>query len=228
MLTQTDGVTPVVNANYSILFKIYNASSDGTLKWSHTYNVLVTNGLFNVVLGDSGAPINLPFDEDYWLEIAVGGNTLSPRTRLTSVGYAYRAEKADTANYAVSGTWGGNNAWTFLTSDGADTTLRTGGRWGIARYGNVLYGNADSTHVNLGVACTTGISGQNYKYCTVGGGYSNNAKFKGTTVGGGSTNTASGDYATVGGGWNNTASGDYSFASGRRGGCHPSRLLRLG
>jgi hypothetical protein len=90
MLTQSDGVTPVVDTNYPILFKIYNASTSGTLKWSHTYNVSVANGLFNVVLGDSGAPINLPFDEDYWLDITVGGNTLSPRTRLTSVAYAYR------------------------------------------------------------------------------------------------------------------------------------------
>jgi hypothetical protein len=214
MLTQSDGITLVVNANYSILFKIYNASSSGTLKWSHTYSVSVINGLFNVVLGDSSAPIDLPFDEDYWLEITVGGNTLSPRTRLTSVGYAYRAEKADTATYARSGPWGGDNAWTFRITDTADTTLMTGGRWGIARYGNVLYGSMDSTHVNLGAACTTGTSGQNYKYCTVGGGILNTASLSYTTVGGGYSNTASGNYATVAGGYSNTASGAFATVGG--------------
>jgi hypothetical protein len=43
--------------------------------------------------------------------------------------------------------------------------------------------------------------GQNYKYCTVGGGR---------------RNTASGDHAAVIGGYYNTASGDYSFAAGNR------------
>jgi hypothetical protein len=119
MLTQPDGVTPVGDANYPILFKIYNASSDGTLKWSHTYNVSVAHGLFNVVLGDSGAPIDLPFDEDYWLEIAVAGNTFSPRTRLTSVGYAYRALVADSAlkaGPAGGGGWTDAGTKVYLTT----------------------------------------------------------------------------------------------------------------
>lgn len=212
MLTGSDGKTPVSNANYPLLFSIYNTSSGGSSLWSHTYNVAVTNGLFNVILGDSSAPINLPFDTTYWLGIKVGADLeLSPRIRLTSVGYAYRA---DTAGYALTGPWGGNNTWTFLISDGADTTLRTGGRWGIARYGNTLYGNADSTHVNLGVACTTGMSGSNEKYCTVGGGFLNTASGNSATVGGGRWNTASYYQTTVGGGLHNTASGNVATVGG--------------
>jgi hypothetical protein len=101
MLTQSDGKTPVTNGNYSILFSIYNTSSGGSALWSHTYNLSVTNGLFNVILGDSSAPINLAFDTTYWLGIKVGADLeLSPRIRLTSVGYAYRTQWSDTANYA--------------------------------------------------------------------------------------------------------------------------------
>jgi hypothetical protein len=120
-----------------------------------------------------------------------------------------------------------DNDWKYLVSDGADTTLQMGGRWGLARPGNVLYGAADSTHVNFGVACTTGTSGQDFKYCVVGGGYANKASgyysvasggsqnVAGNaagnscpTVGGGFQNSASGDfYATVGGGYSNDASG---------------------
>lgn len=214
MLTGPDGTTPVSNANYALLFKIYNASSAGSLKWSHTYNVSVTNGLFNIILGDSGASIDLPFDEDYWLEIEVGGNTLSPRTRLTSVGYSFRALRSDTASYALAGTGGSSNTWTFRITPTADTTLITGGRWGIARYGNELFGNADSTHVNFGVACTTGTSGQNYKYCTVSGGIRNKATYDYSIVGGGAFNTASGEHATVGGGLSNTASNSYATVGG--------------
>ena len=215
MLTQSDGKTPVNNGNYAILFSIYNISSGGSSLWSHTYNVPVTNGLFNVILGDSGALINLPFDTTYWLGIKVGGDAeLSPRIRLTSVGYAYRSQRADTASYAGSGPWGGNNAWTFRITDTADTTLWTGGRWGIARSGNILYGNADSTHVNLGVVSTTGTSGWNRKYCTVGGGVGNTASADYTTVGGGIGNIASFAEATVGGGTQNIASGQRATIGG--------------
>jgi hypothetical protein len=121
MLTGSDGKTPVPNANYPILFSIYNTSSGGSSLWSHTYNVSVTNGLFNVILGDSGASINLPFDTTYWLGIKVGADLeLSPRIRLTSVGYAYRALIADTATVAVSAPTGGG--W---TDDGTVVRLTT-------------------------------------------------------------------------------------------------------
>jgi hypothetical protein len=83
--------------------------------------------------------------------------------------------------------------------------------------------------VNLGVACTTGKSGQNFRYCTVGGGrnntasgelatvgggYNNTASYTSATVGGGYGNTASNIDATVGGGWDNTASGDRATVGG--------------
>jgi hypothetical protein len=179
--------------------------------------VSVTNGLFNVILGDSGAPINLPFDTTYWLGIKVGADLeLSPRIRFTSVGYAYRAMVADSARVATPGT---GSHWSL-----SDSVLYTNKKWGIARGGsdNVLYGDSIYTHVNLGVACTTGKSGQNYKYCTVGGGWLNTASGDKATVGGGQSNTASWSYATVGGGVWNTASdyyatvggGDHNIASG--------------
>jgi hypothetical protein len=107
-----------------------------------------------------------------------------------------------------------DNDWSFLVTDGADTTLQMGGQWGLARAGNTLYGNADSTHVNLGVGGTTGASGQNYKYCTVGGGFQNAATWDYATVGGGVSNIASYHCATVAGGRCNTASGDHATVAG--------------
>jgi hypothetical protein len=212
MLTDDGGIP--LTGSYDLTFYIYDDTTGGNLEWSETQNgVQVQNGLFNVVLGKNSA-LDLAFDQSYWLAVKVGTETM-PRVRITSVGYAYRAEKADTANYALSSPSGpGDYTWTFRITDTADTSISTGGCWGIARYGNTLYGNADSTHVNLGVASTTGSSGRNYKYCTVGGGYYNTASGYGATVGGGYRNTADTNYATVGGGYYNTANGYYATVGG--------------
>ncbi len=113
----------------------------------------------------------------------------------------------------------GDNAW---VRSGSDSVLYTVNNLGIARAGNVLHGTQRFTHVNLGVQCTTGTSGQNYTYATVGGGYNNTASNTYATVGGGYGNTAV-MYATVGGGYSNAASnfhstvsgGDYDTASGQ-------------
>jgi hypothetical protein len=211
----TDGSGTPLNGSFNIDFEIYNASSGGALRWGEPQSaVSVTNGLFNVTLG-SVNPLNLDFSENYWMEITVEGQMMPERLRFTSVGYAYRAEKADTADYALSSPSGpGGYTWTFRITDTADTTITTGGCWGITRYGNTLYGNKDSTHVNLGLACTTGTSGQNDQYCTVAGGWGNKASGFGATVGGGVRNTASEWGPTVGGGWDNTASDDFATVGG--------------
>lgn len=225
----TDDSDNPITDTLDIEFKIYDSETNGNLKWSETQSqVSIIDGLFNVILGSVNPIDTLSFSEDYWLEIKVGTETMLTRLRFTSVAYAYRAEMADTADYARTGGTADND-WHYRVTDTGDITLITGGRWGIARYGNELYGNADSTHVNLGVACTTGRSGYNNKYCTVGGGsynraggqhatigggYSNTADYTYATVGGGRSNDASWGYATVGGGESNTASNQYTTVGG--------------
>jgi hypothetical protein len=136
-----------------------------------------------------------------------------------------------------------DNDWVRGTSDSVLYTIRP---LGIARGGvnNMLYGNYRYTHINLGIACTTGTSAINYDYCTVGGGYGNKATQSYATVSGGyknkadtayafvgggsynrangytaavvggSANIASGSYAFVGSGYGDTASGNYTFVGG--------------
>jgi len=84
--------------------------------------VTVTNGLFNVILGSiSSIPSSIFDDTVRYLGIAVGTDLeLSPRTRLTSVGYAYRALVADSALVANSAPTGGG--W---TDDGTTVRLTT-------------------------------------------------------------------------------------------------------
>jgi hypothetical protein len=122
MLTGSDGTTPVTDGNYNLTFKIYGSLSGTDSLWREYHsNVSVTNGLFNVILG-SVTSLNLAFDADYWLGIRVGSDAeLSPRIRLTSVGYAYRASVADSAMASPPPSTGGG--W---TDEGTVVRLTTG------------------------------------------------------------------------------------------------------
>lgn len=85
------GATAIPDGSYNLTFKLYHAATDGTLLWSETQAVSVSNGLFNVILG-SVNPLNIPFDDPYWLGITVGGDSeFTPRIELTSSAYSLNA-----------------------------------------------------------------------------------------------------------------------------------------
>jgi hypothetical protein len=203
----TDASGAPVNDTVQMVFSIYSDEGGVNQLWTETQTtVIIEKGVFNVLLGsETPIPYSVFDGSTRYLGVAIGGDPeITPRKAMVSVPYAFRA-----------GSGGGtDNDWTFHVTDGNDTTLITGGAWGIARYGNILYGNTDSTHVNLGVVCTTGRSGYNIKYCTVGGGLGNTASHLYATIGGGKSNTASWEGATIGGGSNNTASGEYATVGG--------------
>ena len=74
MLTDNSG-TPLSGA-YNLTFKIYTDTTGGSSIWTETQNgVQVQNGLFNVILGKQTA-LNLAFDQQYWLEVMVGAETM--------------------------------------------------------------------------------------------------------------------------------------------------------
>jgi hypothetical protein len=89
-----------LNGPVEVVFSIYNAPS-GTPHplWTETHMVSVTNGVFEVILGEGSppVPIELAFDLPYYLGIRVGRDgEMTPRKPLTGVGYAFRAKAADT------------------------------------------------------------------------------------------------------------------------------------
>ncbi len=117
----TDNSDEPLDGDFNITFRIYNASSGGTMRWDETHSsVPVTDGLFNVILGSQSGGIDLDFSEEYWLEIQVENDTMPERLQFTSVGYAYRAMVADTASVAVTAPTGGG--WTH---DGTVVRLTT-------------------------------------------------------------------------------------------------------
>ncbi len=213
-LTDMSGIGE--NDTLDIRFRIFDVETGGDSLWAMTVaDVAIVHGLFDVNIG----PIDLPFDEQYWLEIVVDGEVLAPRVQLTSSPYAFRAAVADSLAGSGISLWADSTAFIMVN-----------GQKGVFGYGNVAYGVHDSTHVNLGVACTTGSISHN-KYCAilsglgniavgeaafVGGGESNKALSNYSKVGGGFNNIAEDTFATIGGGTYNAASGVCSFVGGGR------------
>ncbi len=87
VLTDSEGAA-VADGSYSITFRIYNVPSGGSALWEETNSVEVNKGIFSVTLG-SVVSLNLTFDEQYWLAMAVQGEAeLSPRVPLASSAYS--------------------------------------------------------------------------------------------------------------------------------------------
>lgn len=86
-----------LDTTVSMTFTIYDDSTGGNVKWTETQSsIVVTDGLFDVLLGSATSFSDTSFsDPDRWLGIEVGSDPeISPRTRLTSYAYAFRAEEA--------------------------------------------------------------------------------------------------------------------------------------
>lgn len=90
VLLDSNGDT-VEDDTYIFTFRIYAESSGGSVLWESDKILDVNDGLFNAQLG-SEEPLDLPFDEQYWLGIALdGGEELSPRMPLSAAPYARHA-----------------------------------------------------------------------------------------------------------------------------------------
>lgn len=87
----------LIDGPNNLAFSLFDVATGGTVLWSESYpNLDVSGGLFNVTLG-STTPLSLPFDKQYWLEIAVNGSPVLPRTQLTATPYSLNAQSAVTA-----------------------------------------------------------------------------------------------------------------------------------
>lgn len=224
-LTDNSG-NPVPDTTYSVNFRLYTAASGGSPFWNETQTVRTKSGLFSTLLGSVTPVGSVPDAGSLYLGMAVaGGAELTPRLRIVSAAYAY---KADTANYALASAGGGSgdNAWVRGTPDSVLFTVR---RLGIARgaANNGLLGNNRYNHINFGYQCTTGTSGADNNNCTVGGGQANTAGGAGATVAGGGGNKATGLYATIAGGSNGAALDSGSTVGGGRYNCAPAKFATV-
>jgi len=143
-LTDPDGIA--ITGDVDITFRIYDAATGGTALWTETHSpVGVFNGLFDVQLGRF-TDLDMPFDDEYWIELEVGGELLDPREKLSTVPYAFRAIYADTAYIIGSGA-----VQTDATIDGDGTdTDPFGVVWGSVTQ------HTDVTDAGSGAIITTG------------------------------------------------------------------------
>lgn len=99
----TDDAGNAITGTRSIQFMIYDAPSGGSALWAETQSVDIHDGLFNVLLG-SVVPVPLELFEgtDRYLAIKVDtDNEMTPRQRLTSVGFAFQSQNTISVNYQL-------------------------------------------------------------------------------------------------------------------------------
>jgi hypothetical protein len=218
----------VPDGEYVMAFSLYDAPTAGSLLWGpETHTVEVDDGYFAALLGRDDAIGADDLASDTYLEIEVGGETMTPRHRLTSVAFALVAASAETCE-SVSGVWSltGNADTTpgthFVgTTDNQALELHVNGARALrlepyANGPNVIGGHSGNSvtsgayGVTISGGYTNTVTTEAY-YATVGGGYGNTAGAMYATVGGGEGNLASYAHSVVCGGWDNTAS--YSRAT---------------
>jgi hypothetical protein len=112
-LTDANGLPLATNTpvNYNVIFRIFNASTGGSLQWAEQQVVTVDRGYFTVMLGNGSAVSGAPNSQDLtsvfsgsdasdrYLEMTVqglapGDPPIAPRLRLLASPYSFLASKA--------------------------------------------------------------------------------------------------------------------------------------
>lgn len=87
ILKKSNGVA-VEDGVYNITFKLYGAAIGGTAVWTEMQTgVEVSSGIYSTILGNTN-PLNIPFNQVYYLGVTIGSSELTPRIQLTSAPYA--------------------------------------------------------------------------------------------------------------------------------------------
>ena len=109
--TSNVALAPAAPANYEVTFRIYNRAQAGNIIWAEQQTVTIFKGNFSVLLGQgravTGAPnpkLNTVFTEkERYMGITVGSNNeFSPRQRILTSAYAYRAKVAESVGGVIS------------------------------------------------------------------------------------------------------------------------------
>src|SRR5258706_3327937 len=95
----TDNSNAPATGTHTMAFKLFPDSTNGQPLWSESYaSVIVTAGVFNVVLGSSEPlPPSVFSGATLWLQTTVDDVDILPRRPVLSVAYALRAAVADSA-----------------------------------------------------------------------------------------------------------------------------------
>jgi hypothetical protein len=96
---------PVPDDDYDLTFRIYTVAYGGTPLWEELNTISTVDGVFDAILGRA-TPLDLPFDQEYYLGITVAGEGEMGRVCLAASPYARRAAVADVgedADWTIAG-----------------------------------------------------------------------------------------------------------------------------
>lgn len=84
-----------INDEMNVTFKIYDSEMNGNILWNETQNVIITDGVFNVLLGSVEDFSDSLFNEnERYLAIQIEGESeIAERSRLVSTPYSINAQQ---------------------------------------------------------------------------------------------------------------------------------------
>lgn len=178
-LIKSDG-TPELGV-VSIVFSVYSAETGGTVLWTETQQIALSDGFYATFLGDVAPILPTVFNgAERFLELTIGGTALTPRMRINSVAYALMANDArnvvggavDASSIKVGGTTVIDSTGTLVGSaaygatTGGGLTLDANSDFGLltsCSAGQVLSWNGATW------ACSTITAGGSYSVAANGG-----------------------------------------------------------
>jgi hypothetical protein len=116
----TDAAGNPLTGSYNMTFCLYDVATGGAPLWTESQTVSVTYGVFNALLGSINAiPTTVFNNQSLYLGVRVGSDSeMTPRRRVVSAGYAYKAEEAVDAD-----TLDGSHASAFASTSHGHASL---------------------------------------------------------------------------------------------------------
>lgn len=201
------------NGPVNLDFDLYAAETGGKMIAAGTVvpdPVDVTDGLFTVTIDFGDDAFN---GQARWVEITVGGQTLSPRQKITPTPIALSLPGLWTQQNATSPNLIAGFSGNVVNDDAIGVHIGGGGSSGKVNSASGTYNTISGGEHNL-AGENNGGNPDNSRYASIAGGSQNRARSWGSTVGGGFNNQALLDGDTVTGGFNNIADGGTSFVGG--------------
>jgi hypothetical protein len=98
-----DSTGQAIDDSLDMIFAIYSDVTGGLELWTESLEVGIHQGSFDILLGTANPIPDSVFrsEDPRWLQVSVEGEDLAPRTRLSSVPYAYSASWSDSALRAL-------------------------------------------------------------------------------------------------------------------------------
>jgi hypothetical protein len=170
LLTNTGALVP--DGTYNMEFNLYYVSTGGSTQWTedrlntNTQGVTVRNGYFSVYLGQYDAFPALDWSEDLYLGMTIRGTgscawgsctpadaEMTPRFKLTSVPYAFRAANVASSNTNAASSNSDSVSITTgdalgATSNSGNISIDTGTATGTT--GTISLGSANASALTLG------------------------------------------------------------------------------